>query len=126
MTAKKPRRAAAKPAKPKSPPDVAEDFYGSALDEAERIALQHAENIEGIDSEIAVLRVKLRTALDKNEENLPLMLRGIDLLVKAVSTRYRLSKKAEADLSDSLAGVVRGVGGLLMPELFDSEPRDNE
>lgn len=123
MTPKKKTRRAA--AKPKSPPDVAEDFYGSALDEAERIALQHAENIEGIDSEIAVLRVKLRTAINQNEENLPLMLRGIDLLVKAVSTRYRLSKKAEADLSDSLAGVVRGVGGLLMPELFDLEPPDN-
>ncbi len=126
MTAKRTRRATARVTKPKSPPDVAEDFYGSALNEAERVALQHAENIEGLDDEIAVLRVKLRTALNKNKQNLPLMLRGIDLLVKAVSARYRLSKKAEADLSDSLAGVVRGVGGLLMPELFDPEPRDSE
>ncbi len=126
MTTQKPLRAQAKAAKPKRPPDIVEDFYGSALDKAERIALQHAENIEGIDSEIAVLRVKLRTALDKNKENLPLMLRGIDLLVKAVSARYRLSKKAGEDLSDSLAGVVQGVGGLLMPELFAPEPPDNE
>ena len=73
----------------------------------------------------AVLRVKLRTALDKNEENLPLMLRGIELLVKAVSARYRLSKQAEENLSDSLGGVLRGVGGLLMPELFEAEPRDD-
>ena len=49
------------------------------------------------------------------------MLRGIELLVKAVSARYRLSKEAEEDLSESIAGVVRGVGGLLMPEAFEHE-----
>ena len=125
MTAKKTRRAAIKAAKTKSPPHIAEDFYGSALNEAERIALPYAEDIEGIDSEIAVLRVKLRTALDKNEENLPLMLRGIELLVKAVSARYRLSKQAEENLSDSLGGVLRGVGDLLIPERFDAELRDD-
>ena len=99
--------------------DVASDFYGSALEEAERLQLQEAEKIEGLDHEIAVLRVKLRSALEDHEENMPLMLRGIDLLVKAVSARYRLSKKAEEDLSDSLAGVLRGDGGALMPERFD-------
>ena len=66
-----------------------------------------------------MLRVKLRSVVSKRKENIPLMLRGIDLLVKAVSARYRLSKKAEEDLSDSLAGVLRGVGGALMPERFD-------
>ena len=99
--------------------DVASDFYGSALNEAERMQLRKAEEIEGLDDEIAVLRVKLRTVVEKHPENLPLMLRGIDLLVKAVSARYRLSKKAEEDLADSLAGVIRGVGGVLVPERFD-------
>ncbi len=98
---------------------VASDFYGSALEEAERLQLQEAEKIEGLDREIAMLRVKLRSVVSKRKENIPLMLRGIDLLVKAVSARYRLSKKAEEDLSDSLAGVLRGVGGALMPERFD-------
>ena len=99
--------------------DVADNFYGSALEEAERLQLQKAGEIEGLDDEIAMLRVKLRSVVSKRKENIPLMLRGIDLLVKAVSARYRLSKKAEEDLSDSLAGVLRGVGGALMPERFD-------
>ena len=100
-------------------PDTVENFYDGALTKAERIQLPKAKKIEGFDQEIAVLRVRLRTALKKHKENIPLMLRGIDLLVKAVSARYRLSKKAEEDLSDSLAGVLRGVGGALMPERFD-------
>jgi len=101
--------------------DVARDFYGSALDAAERIELEAAEEIQGLDKEIAVLRMKLRGVLSERPDDLPLMLRGIELLVKAVSARYRLSKEAEENLSESLAGVVRGVGGLLMPEAFADE-----
>ena len=95
------------------------NFYAEALTEAERQQLEHAEKVEGFDDEIATLRVRLRTAIDGHAEDIPLMLRGIDLLVKAVSAKYRLSKKAEADLADSLANVIRGVGGALMPERFD-------
>ena len=96
-------------------------FYESAMDEAEGNLLQDARKIEGLDEEIAVLRVKLRTAVDDHAENLPLMFRGIGLLVKAVSARYRLSKQSEADLSDSLDRVIQGAGSVLMPEIFASE-----
>ena len=97
------------------------DFYGSALDAAERIELEAAEEVEGLDEEIALLRLKLREVLAEHPQNLQLMLRGIELLVKAVSARYRLSKQAEEDLAESIAGVIRGVGGLLMPEAFADE-----
>ena len=96
-------------------------FYESALNEAEAALFQDAKKLDGLDDEIAVLRVKLRSAVKAHPDNLPLMLRGIGLLVKAVSARYRLSKQAEDDLADSLAGVIRGVGGILMPEIFASE-----
>ncbi len=101
--------------------ELEEDFYGSALDSAERIELEAASDIEGLDKEIALLRMQLRAVLSERPEDLPLMLRGIELLVKAVSARYRLSKQAEEDLAGSLAGVIRGVGGLLMPEAFSDE-----
>ncbi len=94
------------------------DFYGSALAAAERIELEAAGEIEGLDREIALLRMKLRKVLTERPEDLQLMLRGIDLLVKAVSARYRLSKQAEEDLAESIAGVIRGVGGALLPEAF--------
>ncbi len=98
-----------------------QSFYGSALDSAEQIELEAASDIEGLDKEIALLRTKLRRTLSERPEDLPLMLRGIELLVKAVSARYRLSRQAEEDLAGSLAGVIRGVGGLLMPEAFSDE-----
>ena len=109
----KPKRGRA--ARPAGRAKLARDFYAGALDAAERIELEAAAEVEGLDEEIALLRMKLRKALGKRPDDLPLMLRGIDLLVKSVSARYRLSKEAEQDLSDSIAGVLRGVGGLLGP-----------
>lgn len=113
------RRRPARSARGHQRTKLAEDFYGSALEAAERIELEAASDIEGLDKEIALLRMKLREVLGERPEELPLMLRGIELLVKAVSARYRLSKEAEEDLAGSIAGVVRGVGGLMMPEAFD-------
>ena len=101
--------------------NLARDFYGSALDAAERIELEAASEVGGLDEEIAVLRMKLREVLSAHPEDLQLMMRGVELLVKAVSARHRLSKEAEENLTDSIAGVVRGVGGLLMPEAFGDE-----
>ena len=100
---------------------LAREFYGGALDSAERIELQSAAGIEGLDEEIALLRTKLRTAVAQRPEDLQLMLRGIDMLVKAVSARYKMSKPAAEDLADSMAAVLKGVGMQLMPERFAGE-----
>ena len=41
--------------------------------------------------------------------------------MKAVAAKYRLSRKAQRDLSDSLAGVVQSLGTLLYPEGFSPD-----
>jgi hypothetical protein len=97
---------------------LARAFYAGAVDAAQRIELEEAAGLEGLDEEIALLRVKLREAVEKRPEDLALMLRGIDMLVKAVATRYKMSKPATEDLADSIAGVIKGVGVQLMPERF--------
>ena len=114
----KAKRPAKRATKRRRTPKLAREFYASALEEAERIELEEAAEIEGLDEEIAVLRVKLRKALVEHPEDRQLMMRGIELLVKAVSARYRLSKQAQEDLAESIDGVIRGVGGALMPEAF--------
>ena len=95
------------------------EFYKQALGEAERADLPVAIEIEGVDEEIAVLRLRLRTAMTEHPDDLTLMFKGIDLLAKAVATRYRLSKRAERDLAGSLANVVRGLG-----DVWPEEPSD--
>jgi len=74
--------------------------------------------MEGLDEEIAVMRVRLQQALKERPEDVQLISKGLDLLVKAVAAKYRLSPKARKDLSDSIAGVVEGIGAALYPEGF--------
>jgi len=92
------------------------DFYAAALKEAEQAALEDARELEGLDEEIAVLRVKLQTALAERPEDFTLLLRGVDLMVRAVSARYRISGKGEDDLYQSVVGVLKGIGTVLLPE----------
>ncbi len=91
------------------------NFYRRALSEAEREALGPAQEVEGLDDEIALLRVRLRRALEERPEDMQLLVRGLDLLVKAVATRYRLSPKARRDLAENLAAVLNSLGDQLLP-----------
>ncbi len=104
--------AAASPAK--SP--AVRNFYHDALTEAEQLELPRAQQVEGLDDEIAVLRVRLKTALDERPQDLKLLAQGVQMLVKAVAARYRLSPKARRDLGDQIAAVLNSLGDQLLPE----------
>jgi hypothetical protein len=93
-------------------------FYRSALSEAERLALSEAAAMRGLDEEIAILRVKLRSALEENPQDVKLMFKGLELLVKALSARFRLSQQAEDELSERVEAVLRDLGAPLYPEVF--------
>ena len=92
------------------------DFYADVLSEASRARLETARELEGIDEEIALLRVKLRDVMAENPNKTELMYKGIDMLMKAVATRYKLSPKSKDDLNDSIVGVINGIGRELWPE----------
>ena len=102
-------------------PDKPQDFYNEALSQAEKVRLSRAKQIQGLDEEIALLRVRLGRLAEEQPENLELLIKGIGMLVRAVSTKYKLSHKAEEDLYQSLLGVLRGVGSVLLPEGFNGE-----
>jgi hypothetical protein len=77
-------------------------FYIEAMSDAERLALADAMAVDGVDEEIALLRLRLRTAIAKRPEDLPLMFKGIELLAKVVATRYRLSKQGKDEIERAL------------------------
>ena len=83
-------------------------FYGRVVDEAE---LREALEIHGLDLEVAVLRIKLRNHIHEHPEDQALLLKSMESLVRAVSTRYRISEKRTNDLASALASVVDAVSG---------------
>ena len=91
-------------------------FYAQALSQAEQVELSQARDVEGLDEEIALLRLRLKEMLGEQPGNMPLLLRVIELLVKAVSTKYRLSKGDKENLAEAITGVLKDVGGAVLPE----------
>jgi hypothetical protein len=92
------------------------NFYEHAsLTEAERIELRKAAQVENLGDEIAVLRVRLKKALNDSEQDYQLISRGVDTLVKAVAAQDRLSPRAKKDLSDNFAAVFNSLGDHILP-----------
>ena len=92
-------------------------FYAQALTEAERAELPAALRVEGVDEEIAALRLRLRTAMGGDPEMLALVVRGMDVLRRLVVAQYGLSRADEEALQTAFAAETerrikeRGEGG---------------
>ena len=84
-------------------------FYSAALDEAEKIELEEASNIEGLDHEIALLRLKLRELLEDHPDKIELQLRAANALARLVHTRYQISAEQKKNLKDAITTVLRDV-----------------
>ncbi len=98
-----------------SPAAPAAGFYAGALDASQREALLAALQVEGLDLEIALLRLKLQQLLEDGD--LPSILRTIELLIRGVTARYRTGGRNEAALYDSIVGVLKSVHEVMaMPD----------
>lgn len=109
------------PAKPRpeaNPPPGPEGqgFYAEALSRAQRVRLPRARKLQGLEEEVALLRVKLQEALEQSPQDSKLLLRHMEVLVKVLGAHYRLSKRSEEDLYQNIVGVIKGLGEALWPE----------
>ncbi len=94
---------------------TASNFYRQALDRAERLDLERAQEIEGLDDEIALMRVRLKRAMKEHPQDAQLLMKGLEILVRAVGARYRLSPKSRKDLAENLAATLNSLGDQLLP-----------
>jgi len=84
-------------------------FYSKVLDEAERLDFELATGVEGIDDEIALLRVKIKSILAHDPENIKLIMQATDALAKLVRTRYRITKEQKKGLKEAIGNVLRDI-----------------
>jgi hypothetical protein len=78
--------------------DSLRSFYSRALDEAEKLELLEASHVEGIDEEIALLRVKLRELLAEQPERIDLRFEAANIIARLVKTRYQITKEQKKSL----------------------------
>ncbi len=89
------------------------NFYGRVSDAQ---ALAEAAQVEGVDDELAELRVRLRELIGQQPENFELIAKGVGMIVRAAGARYRMSAKSKEELASAIGAVIEGVGVQLMPE----------
>ena len=84
-------------------------FYSQALSQAEQVKLEQAQGIEGIDEEIAILRVKFREVIEKEPDRLDLHMEAANTIARLVRTRYNISKEQKKSLKEAIARVLTEV-----------------
>ncbi len=89
--------------------DSPRGFYGRALDEAEKVELEEASHIEGIDEELALLRMKLRELLEEQPERIDLHFEAAKIIARLVRTRYQITKEQKKSLKEAIQKVMTEV-----------------
>ena len=84
-------------------------FYSRALDEAEKLELEEARDIEGLDEEIAILRVKLRELIENEPDRLDLQLKATNTIARLVGIRYNISKEQKKSLKEAITKVLNEI-----------------
>jgi hypothetical protein len=84
-------------------------FYSKVLDESEQLDFALATGVDGIDDEIALLRVKIKSLIAHDPDNITLIMQAINTLARVVSTKYNLSKKDRKGLKEAIGNVLRDV-----------------
>lgn len=88
-------------------------FYSRALDEAESLELEEAGYIEGIDQEIALLRIKLRELVEDCPDRFDLQLEAANTIARLVRTRYQISREQKKSLKEAITKVLTEVAAPL-------------
>ncbi len=84
-------------------------FYSKVLNEAERLDFELATGVEGIDDEIALLRVKIKSILEHDPENIKLIMEATNALAKLVKTKYNISKEDKKGLKEAIGNVLKDI-----------------
>ena len=84
-------------------------FYSRVLDEAEQLDFALAAGVDGIDDEIALLRVKIKSILGDDPKNLKLLVEATNALERLIRTRYKISKEQRKGLKEAIGNVLRDI-----------------
>lgn len=86
------------------------NLYHSALDEAELLDFQRAINLEGLDDEIAILRLQIKALLaEEGAPDLDQLIKATNTLARLVATRFNISKHDKKGIKEAIGNVLRDI-----------------
>ena len=84
-------------------------FYIIVLDETEQLDFDLASGVEGIDDEIALLRVKIKSILSHDPDNIKLIMEVTNTLSRLIRTRYNTTREQNKGLKEAIGNVLRDI-----------------
>lgn len=101
-------------------------FYERALDASDRDLFTDSRQVEGMDEEVALLRMQIRRLLEEQSDDPGAFHAGIRLMVQALSARYRLSGHEAETLTDRADSFIAQFAANLAPVAGPSLSEDIE
>jgi len=77
-------------------------FYSKVLDDEEQRKFKQAVEVEGLDGEIAMLRVKIQSLIARDPENIKLISQAVNSLARMVMVKYNTSKTDKKSFMEQL------------------------
>lgn len=84
-------------------------FYARYLTAEERLELAEATLVQGLDEEIALMRVKIQGIMDYDPQNIELISRAMNTLAGLIRTKYNLNRDDKQGLKEAVGNVLRDV-----------------
>ena len=84
-------------------------FYDKVLDEAEQLDFELASGVSGIDDEIALLRVKIKSLLGDDPTDVKLLVEVTIALERLIKTRYKITKEQGKGLKEAIGNVLKDI-----------------
>ena len=103
-----------------------QNFYSKVLDEADKLDFELACGVNGIDDEIALLRVKIKSILEDEPKNIKQLVEATNALERLIRTRYRITKEQRKGLKEAIGNVLRDVAlplGIGVGTIIDKQMR---
>jgi hypothetical protein len=87
---------------------VKHEYYSKKFDEIDRLDVESANQVEGIDEEMALLRYEIKKAITGGDErNLLLLVKAAGAIEKLIRTRYRISSAEHKGLKEGIGNIIK-------------------
>jgi hypothetical protein len=84
-------------------------FYSSVLDENQQRDLEDAVTVAGLDDEIALLRVKIKTLVQDDPDNVKLIVRAVDSMARLIKIKYNIGQNDKVGLTEAIGNVLKDI-----------------
>ena len=84
-------------------------FYSKVMGEAEKADFEVAMELDGIDEEIALLRVKIKSLVEYDPQNIRLIMHAIDSIGRLIRTRFSIGKNDKVGLKEAIGNILKDI-----------------